>query len=149
MDTEKLKVRIKERLERIELERVDLTQKLHMLDDVERMFEGIASETTQIVKETHPGKSEAVRNTYAGFGQAKAVMLVLSKYSKPLSAADIATELEDGGFQFKSNNPANSIFVLLSALVARGKLKKVKRDGRSFFTLPEPNEEEVETKKAS
>jgi len=52
---------------------------------------------------------------YRGLNQEDAMRLVLSAAQRPLPAADLAEALKDGGYQFTSANPANSIGVAANA----------------------------------
>jgi hypothetical protein len=65
---------------------------------------------------------------YAGKSQEEAAIDVLSRADRPLSPKEIALIMKAGGYPFRTEDPLNSVYVLLSRMTKRGKTASVKTD---------------------
>lgn len=74
---------------------------------------------------------------YSDMTQEEALIHALHKSDEPLNAAAITEKLQEGGYLFRTANPANSIYALVNKLEKAEKLNKEKTDEGVCFSLRE------------
>lgn len=136
MELAELEQRIKNKIEWINEEIHSLTGKR---EELEEKLEALAK-VKEIEYEVENAESIEVHGfldhrAYASLTQEEAILKILGNSRNPLSPRQITTRMKEGGYPFKTDDPLNSIYVLLNRLKKEKKVDDETTDARVCFKL--------------